>query len=152
MYSTCQARGHHAPARSGGFTLIELMIVVAIVAIIAAIAYPSYQNHITKTRRGAAASCSLEAAQFMERFYTTNLRYDTDQAGTAVALPQTQCANELGDHYTFALAAVAANSYSITAAPKGGQAARDTKCGTLTLDQTGKKGIKGTATKVDECW
>ena len=144
--------GADAPARSRGFTLIELMIVVAIIAIIAAIAYPSYQNHVTKTRRAAAAGCSLEAAQFMERFYTTNLRYDKNQAGTAVALPQTQCASELGDHYTFALAAVAANSYSITATPKGGQATRDTKCATLTLDQTGKKGIKGTASKVDECW
>src|SRR3546814_19429854 len=64
-----------------GFTLIELMIVVAIVAILAAIAYPSYINHITKTRRAAGAGCALEAAKFMERFYTTNLRSEERRVG-----------------------------------------------------------------------
>ena len=54
-----RARGKPEP----GFTLIELMIVVAIIAILAAIAYPSYQNHVIKTRRGAAAACALVAGR-----------------------------------------------------------------------------------------
>lgn len=131
-----------------GFTLIELMIVVAVVAVLAAIAYPSYTNHVTKTRRAAAAGCAMEVAQFMERYYTTNLTY----AGARV--PNTQCMNELVDHYTIQLdgARTSASTYMVQAVPKGSQAERDTRCGTLTLDQAGAKGEGGTASSAAECW
>jgi type IV pilus assembly protein PilE len=143
---------HHGSA--AGFTLIELMITVAIVAILAAIAYPSYQNHVTKTRRAAAAACAMEAAQYMERFYTTNMSYANAKGvgGAAVALPQTQCATDLVDHYTVKLSAVAVASYTIAAEPEGGQKARDTKCAILSIDQTGKKSVSGTSTVVKDCW
>ena len=59
---------------SAGFTLIELMIVVAIIAIIAAVAFPSYQEHVRKTRRADAQTALLELSQFMERHYTANGR------------------------------------------------------------------------------
>ena len=137
--------------RQTGFTLIELMIVVAVLAIIAAIAYPSYETHITKTRRTAAASCSLESAQFMERFYTTNLRYDVDRGGNAVTLPESQCTRDLAGHYIVELAAVTSSSYSISATPQGRQAARDAGCGTLTVDQTGRKEVTGDSA-ADDCW
>src|SRR5690606_3074741 len=119
--------------RSGGFTLIELMIVVAIVAILAAIAYPSYTNHITKTRRAAGAACAMEAAQFMERYYTTHLTY------VDARLPETQCMTDLADHYAIQLVtgSVGASTYTVEAIPQGVQVTRDTKCGTLTINQTG---------------
>lgn len=136
------------PERNRGFTLIELMIVVAIVAILAAVAYPSYINHVTKTRRAAAAGCTLEAAQFMERYYTTNLTY------VDARLPNTQCMNDLADYYTIQLdgAGAAASTYTVQAVPKGSQADRDKKCGTLTLDQAGTRGEGGTASNASECW
>ena len=58
-----------------GFTLIELMIVVAIIAILTSIAYPSYLEHIKKSRRSDAQSSLNEFASAMERFYTINGSY-----------------------------------------------------------------------------
>ena len=73
--SRVQASDGFSSGHALGFTLIEVMITVAIIAVLTAIAYPSYESHVTKTRRAAAAGCLLERAQFMERFYTTNLSY-----------------------------------------------------------------------------
>lgn len=139
--------------RHSGFTLIELMIVVAIIAVLAAIAYPSYQNHVIKTRRAAAAACAMEGAQFMERFYTTNMRYNTDRGGNAVALPAMQCAGDISQHYTVQLAGgTTATAYSIQAVPQGQQASKDTKCGTLSINQAGAKSVGNTGTDPAECW
>src|SRR3546814_11828061 len=67
---------------ASGFTLLELMITVAVVAILATIAYASYQDQIIKSRRAAGATCLQERAQFLARFYTTNLSY-LSRAGDA---------------------------------------------------------------------
>lgn len=135
-----------------GFTLIELMITVAIVGILAAVAYPSYQQHILKTRRAEAKACLSELAQFMERFYTTNLRYDKDAANVDVALPNIQCRTDLTNFYTtqFVANSLGQRSYSLEAVPKGSQAS-DTACGTLSLTQAGvkKSSVSGAAAK---CW
>lgn len=123
-----------------GFTLIELMVVVAVIAIITAIAYPSYQNSIRRTHRIAASGCMLELGQFMERFYSTNMMY------TNAVLPITPCQNELANFYQFQFnAAPAANTYSLNAVPIGSQAA-DT-CGVLNVDQAGTR-----TPNLPECW
>ena len=70
---------------SRGFTLIELMIVIAIVGILAVIAVSTYQDQIVKSRRAAAAACLQEGAQFMERYYTTNLTYVNATAPTCAS-------------------------------------------------------------------
>ncbi|AER57099.1 putative prepilin like protein [Pseudoxanthomonas spadix BD-a59] len=130
-----------------GFTLIELMIVVAIIAILAGIAYPSYISYVTRTKRAAGAACAMEAAQYMERHYTTRMTY------LNAVLPQTQCMNELAGSYTIQLsAAPLATSYTIEAVPEGTQAARDTKCGTLSINQAGTKTETGSAATAGECW
>jgi type IV pilus assembly protein PilE len=135
-----------------GFTLIELMITVAIIAIIVAVALPSYQAYVLRTHRSAASSCLTEMAQFMERVYAGNLRYDLNN-GVATALPATQCRNDLATRYTIALdgGALTQRGFSLTATPQGAQAAGDAACGTLAIDQSGAKSVSG-AGGVAHCW
>ena len=135
-----------ARARAGGFTLIELMITVAIVAILVSIAVASYEWAMVKSRRGAAQGCLGEAAQYMERFHTSNLRYDQDVDGNAVALPA--CSSDVTPYYDLTLVAanLAADTFTVQAAPKGRQATAETKCGTMTINQVGTK------TPATGCW
>lgn len=128
-----------------GFNLLELMITVAIVAILASIAYASYQDQIVKSRRAAGAACLQERAQFMERFYTTNLTY----ANAAIS----QCDNEVSPHYQVGVAVGnGGRTFVLSAVPQAMQATRDTLCGTLTLNERGARGEGGSAASADECW
>lgn len=124
--------------KSSGFTLIELMIVVAIVGILAAIAYPSYVNHIVRSNRSAAQACLSEYAQLAERTYTSNLRYD----GLPNPLPVLQCVNDLNatqNRYAFTLAAATTTAYELRATAQGNQAARDAACAVLILNHQGAR-------------
>lgn len=122
------------PARKvpHGFTLIELMIVVAVIAILASIAYPSYMDSVRKSRRGQAKADMVELAQLLERYHTENNTY------VGFPLPFAQSPKTGTARYTLAiLPAATAATFGITATPQGGQAS-DT-CGTLTLDHAGRK-------------
>ncbi len=140
-----------AMKRQRGLTLIELMIVVVITGILTMIAYPGYTSYVVKSKRVQATSCLQEAAQYMERFYTTNLRYDQTSGGAAVTLPTTACVDDMRGNYVLSLPSVAANSFVVRATPQGNQAASDTACGALSLSQSGAKTISGTGT-LYTCW
>ena len=151
--------------RSRGFTLIELMIVVAIIAILAAIAYPTYVNYITKTRRAAATACLSEYANYMERFYTSNLSYNTDNSsGTPTPVTSLTvvldcaAASQTGQYYSYAFAAappLSSTGYKIIATPKSIQLTRDTTCGVLGIDQAGQRYYQSTLSDtagLAVCW
>lgn len=131
-----------------GFSLIELMVTVAIVAILAALAYPAYQTFVVKTHRSAAKACLAQYAQFMERYYTTNLTYvDAD--------PSLGCAMEDGmdANYSFEVDNLGASTYIARAVPTTAFSARDTRCGTLSLTQTGARSAgSGSAADIEYCW
>ena len=132
-----------------GFTLIELMIVVAIVGIIAAIAFPAYQSQVEKTRRTTAKSDLLELSQWMERRYSNGFDYRDTSVDPPVdpTLPFDQSPQEgTTAFYNISFDGnVDRDAYTLEAVPTGGQAGDD--CGTLTLDNQGAKG----ADEAD-CW
>lgn len=128
-----------------GFTLIELMIVVAVVAILAAVAYPSYTDSVRKGRRGQAKADLLEVTQLLERHRTVNRTYATFDMDDFASSPRTGTA-----HYNIVLAGANANGYTLTATPTGSQA-QDTRCGALSIDQAGAKTIDGTGS-AERCW
>lgn len=146
MKQTSSARRGGPPAAVFGFTLIELMIVVAVVAILAAIAYPSYVEYVRKSRRAQAKADLVEYAQMAERFHSVRNTY------VDFALPSLQSPREQGATAHYRLTPdgpfTDANTYTITATPQGGQA--QDRCGTLTINQAG---VKGNSTgSLADCW
>lgn len=132
-----------------GFTLVELMVTVAIVGILAAIAYPSYVQYTVKSKRAAAASFIMGVANKQEQYMLNARQYATTLAALGIAVPA-----DIARNYTIAEpipVTVTPPGYTITAVPVGGQAANDTKCGSISIDQAGTKGISGTGT-VAACW
>ena len=117
--------------RSAGFSLIELMVVIAIVGVLAAIALPAYNDYQRQTRRTAGAACASAIAQQAERFYTTNLTYVGFAANTGI------CEPEVLTFYTVTAAGLAAKTYTVSAAPTGKQSGDS--CGTLSINQAGTK-------------
>lgn len=140
-------RTHSSPwRRAAGVTLIELMVVMAIVGILAAIAYPTYQQYVVRSNRAAAKACMSEVAQFMERYYTTNLTY----VGAVTGL-SCQTEGGLDERYTLTLSNLGARTYTVNATPINAQLTRDTECGVLTVDQASLRGKSGTGT-LETCW
>jgi len=117
-----------------GFTLIELMMVVAVIAIIAAVGYPSYGSYVIRTNRSVAQQFMMNIANRQEQYLLDARAYTATigSGGLNLAAPA-----ELATRYTFAVAIDAGPppTYTITATAIGGQATD----GNLTLNSLGVK-------------
>lgn len=152
-----------------GFTLIEMMIVVAIVGIIAAIAYPSYQDSIMRSQRADAQTTLSSLASVQERYYTQQApaTYAADfktLVDNSLASGTTQIpSNE--DLYTITLSNAGCSStiggktvyscFTLTAQPvAGGRQAKDTECWKMIQTQSGKSSENkaGTSNPTGTCW
>ena len=154
----------NSDANQSGFTLIELMIVIVVISVLAAIALPSYQSSLQRARRADAKVGLTQAAQFLERAYSSYNCYNVDVTATTPACGATSATvtTSLGTlrnapttgsaNYTIQVSAVASGSYTLTATRTGKQAS-DT-CGNFTLDNTGVQGLSsnGSSSTVQTCW
>lgn len=152
---------HHHRA-THGFTLIEVMIVVAIIGVLAAIAIPSYTEYIRRSHRAEAKNFLLAVAQRMEQNYSLSGRYDQNQAGGAINQAFINAAGlnavpaGAGARYNISFVEnfPTEGTFQIQAEPAGAQVG-DT-CGTLLLNQQNIKGAQGVldnrAQATRDCW
>ena len=143
-----------------GFTLIEVMVVVAIIGLLAAIGYPAYTEQVRKARRADAAGALAGLAGALERHAVetggyegavkTNVGSNTTTDTPAIFSDKSPIdGNER--HYDLKISDATRSSFLIKAVPSGDQATDP--CGTLTLNQLGVRGLEGNQGKtVDDCW
>jgi type IV pilus assembly protein PilE len=130
-------------ARSAGFTLIELMVVMVILAIVTAIAVPSYRNYVIRANRSDAKAATLAMASQLERCYTRFNAYDDGNCSVDVS-----DVRSLEGHYLVS-AVVDASTFTITATPQGTQA--EDPCGSFSLTSSDIKTVGGSEPAA-QCW
>lgn len=129
-------------SRIKGFTLIELMIVVAIIGILAAVAYPSYVDHVTRSNRSEGQRELTLLANLQEQLMVDSRAYTTDMK--ALGMATDPFITESGFYSIDAV--VNGSTFVLTATALGTQYSNDSTCRTLTISDTGAK------TPTSGCW
>lgn len=133
----------------GGFTLIELMVVLAILLLLVTIAVPAFTDHIRKSRRADAAAFLSDIVARQQQFlldrraYATSITAAPAAGGLGLAIP-----SNVSAHYSLSMVTVNGPppSFTLAATPQGAQASE--RCGTLTITNAGVKTASGTGS----CW
>lgn len=127
-----------------GFTLIEIMIVIAIIGILVTIGYPAFTEYVKKAHRTEIAGLLSEQAQNLERFYSKNGVY------TNASPP---VLSEGNDHYSIT-PTLSDQTFSLTATRKSGSMMASDKCGDFIITNTGLRTIADAADGLEakDCW
>ena len=130
--------------RQTGFTLIEIMIVVAIIGILTAIALPNYDEYVRRGHRADARAGLQQAQLWMERAATANGVYPTTLSSALTWQGDTSKRYVIGLKDTST-----ADAFTLEATPNAGD-----KCGTFTLTNSGVRGIENQASGIttSDCW
>ncbi len=140
--------------RSRGFTLVELMIVIAVVAILASIAVSSYRNYVLRANRTEARMALLAVQVAQEKFFVQNNQYAQTMAAVIAAPPAglgvalSAAGLTASGNYTISLPAATANSYTLQAVATGPQTHDTAACLTYTINEQGAR----TPLDSSGCW
>lgn len=152
--------------RKNGFTLIEVMIVVAIIGVLASIALPSYLESVKKARRADATAALTIFASAMERHMTERDSYcnaatggsdvancgtaDDSDTGSPSIINQTVPLDGGTATYNLTISNVSPSTFTVLATRTG--ASSGDECGDFTLTQTGSYGLVNNTYTVEQCW
>jgi type IV pilus assembly protein PilE len=129
-------------SRWQGFTLLELLCVMAIVAILSSLALPSYQHSQSRSQRTLAKLALVKTAHWMERQASMSYTYPSTLPATVWQTPELR--------YRLQLQTVNNTTYVLIAIPVGAQA--QDACGNLTLNSTGEQGVQNASLSSTQCW
>ena len=139
---------------SGGFTLIEMMMVITLVAILGGLAVNSYRNYVLRANRTEGRMALLATQVAQEKYFLQNNQYAQDIA-TVIAAPPAGLGINLtaggvtsGGNYTLSFAAVTPNSYTLQAVATGTQTKDTASCLTFTINEQGAR----TPADSTGCW
>lgn len=143
------------PHRRGGFTLIELMIVVVVIGILASIAIPSYQNHVRNAQRADGTTALMDLRMAQERWRANNTSY-TDDIGNLVGVGSVSP----DGRYNLAIVSATATGFRLSATKEKGKGIADPDCNPLLLNYAAGQVTTGSGVSAEDdtvsdphgCW
>lgn len=139
-----------ALSNTAGFTLIELMVVIAIIGILAAVGIPIYISYLQTTRMETAKSAILTLAASEQKYYSTNNAYTNNAAYLGYTAFPAPIPSSSDDYYMLTVTTTSNPAgYTISATPVSGGPQASDSCGTLTVTSLGVQSSSGSN---KDCW
>ena len=141
-------------AHTRGFTLVELMVVMAIVVILFSVAIPSYQMQVRKSHRTEAKTALMDLAGREERLYSTTNNYSSTPSALGYTVTGNTVPFAVGSgYYQVTITNIAAGpppTFTVTATPLTADQQKDTQCTSFSINQAGTRTATGSSP--NSCW